>query len=1823
MTKFDSSGLLNASGFKTDDLLTALGMDDPSKLASGSASRVNLTALQSGQNKLKAGLPLTREEANAVSMARAANETMDKVGKALQPLQFLSDITKGIVGQVKGPAPSIEGVVTGTNNRNDAFQRGLKAAAGHLTYGLAEKLPGMAGARANGVSGMELLKGTKYANDPLAALAVEVFADPSILLTGAGIIAKTGSTAGRLASLEKLASTPEGAAKIRAILTAADTRGNALLRAGDEITGIPSVVRGVAKTKPVQAAKTAAGKAADVQLPDNWVTAPIKREGGGTYGDAFLTPDQKAAIYTPEQLARDAFRTDTRATLDDLGKGIKDAANVDAKVAANLTRGLKVEDASEANRLLGVFTTTTKPEVAAEALRKLQALSKQVGRNLEPAFVEAVKASDRVGQVTLGRNLEAQGLPVVLAPEVTKAIQEAKTGPELVAQVGKYTTQDGRPRGILMTQYVGRNDPTSVIQKLIEGPEIPAAAKVDEAQLGQTLKASTEGIKLPPKPVEPLGTPPVRNEPPVNSADTATAVTRGDVTYSDPVTTPKLTEARQAVPAPEVAPTPAPKKYTPQEVLDNLFTGRTAEKSNLTFPRAADDVTPTPVREAAPAPRAEAAPTDYTPPARTPAQVIDELMNPPTPARTLVQVGDEFNPDAGILLADRGGQLKSKPVKFSMYDDNTGIAVADGSYGVIAERGANLAKAPESAPAQFQEIASRADVPTAPVAIHGGAENRVWFDNAVSVRADHFDDLTKRFPNATFQANEGKNYIVAFDEGRPVGYLSGDYDRAATPPRNFQAMQSAPVAPRSPEPTLPLTDELPSPAPTLNTQIPASAAQPKTPQQVIQDILNPEPRDPYVGLPDQRFTPTPQAERADVALPRPEPETTVLKRVPTTYQTVQVDANALDWAALPDDAARRAVLNSIEDAGNGKFVWDAQGNVRLDRPNITVPLGHPTVSRYFSDDEIMAAQRQGTDFGERTITRKENVPNWYDPKDAAPLDVQRAMREQALKDAQDAAYPNDLGHIQNVHDLHDDTAWIIGDAFASFDRLPKPRGLQVTREAANEYAARVKALTGTPPTKGEVFQYRLALARYRQAANLKNMDAGAVAKHLKDFYETNPEATLFEGIVNAAREFDLGRGGIKHLQNVMRQAESGFERSLSTLERKEFAQYLLGRDATRRGAPGGTLVNRLKRNPETVSEEFQQVFAQDVNALKVMDEQVRTRTAAIVRSERFGQYRAYLEESGQLITQQRLTRLRMTPEHRLTAEERVMRTNAANAITRGGSHAGWKVMDRNVEGYFQKGDVVPWWAYFDLFGASKVEDAAVSASILGRGGLDVYNRAWSSMNAQMLGTPSSIINDQIGQTLQMVMWGVTPDAFIEGVIRRATASPAELNAMRASGIQSAKLESNLGSDMDTLTRLAQRLDGDTDLSRTERVIDAVLRFRERGTGLNPQAMTGVAGVAADVAHLGSGYLFQFRSRLSDLQREALYFHRTALGDTSAQAAKYANTVMLDMRLVPAYARVVRKFWPFFNWIAMSGPRSIVTVLRKPGISAAYHRLGPASSDRSDPRENARRQLARDGGYVNMGVDERNGARLYLDPRNWDPTNTIPQLMDWSGTKVGAVGLPWYANLVVTLQWGQDRFGRNIYDPILNGSNGGFTEAYKADPSKTLKAAATAVYQQFNPSYAPGSPRAQAFVRSVLATAKLPEDGSKDITIARSLAGTPQGRAFLVYMQNGNLAAIDHTLLGTRESEYTTAAPSMFRSLSNFLFPVRGVQGDQRQQGDALQKLAVGKLQFQSWLAQQKKTLEQMEAAGASKAEITAKENEIEREASKKAGQLDYLDMVTR
>ena len=484
----------------------------------------------------------------------------------------------------------------------------------------------------------------------------------------------------------------------------------------------------------------------------------------------------------------------------------------------------------------------------------------------------------------------------------------------------------------------------------------------------------------------------------------------------------------------------------------------------------------------------------------------------------------------------------------------------------------------------------------------------------------------------------------------------------------------------------------------------------------------------------------------------------------------------------------------------------------------------------------------------------------------------------------------------------------------------------------------------------------------------------------------------------------------------------------------------------------------------------------------------------------------------------------------------------------------------------------------------------------------------------------------------MALWGVTPSDIINGMIRRAAAATnpegaAMLKVMREQGLASAKMESNIGAEGSALENLARRLDGESDMNWLHRTVDGLLRFREYGTGLDRGALVNpVAKVASNVLHRGSGYIFEARSALADLQREGLYFHYLSEGMTPARAAGEANNVLMDMRLAPAITRPVGHFWSFFRWTAMAAPRSILTVLRRPASSSFYQRLGSFSDIPTDDdgQNDARRILARDGGYVNTGIDERNGTRVYLDGRNTDIENTSPQLLDFTDTKVGAACLPWLAQMFVGAGWGIDRSGKGVYSAVLNGQTGNFQQAYAVDPKRTLGIAAKYIWNLFQPSYAPGTPRAVNLANSILETSKLPQDGSHDIALARLLMETPWGQAGLRYMQQGEAGIVmGQPLTGNWGSPYSAAPASMARSALNFLVPLRGVNANPSVQGDAQQQLSVGQLALNTWTAAKTKEIDAMRAGSAPTAKIQAAVERATFELNQKRARLMFLYDVTR
>ena len=56
---------------------------------------------QQAVEKWRAGKPLTAEESQALIDMKATGKSLDKVGKALQPFLFLSDLTTGLIGEAQ------------------------------------------------------------------------------------------------------------------------------------------------------------------------------------------------------------------------------------------------------------------------------------------------------------------------------------------------------------------------------------------------------------------------------------------------------------------------------------------------------------------------------------------------------------------------------------------------------------------------------------------------------------------------------------------------------------------------------------------------------------------------------------------------------------------------------------------------------------------------------------------------------------------------------------------------------------------------------------------------------------------------------------------------------------------------------------------------------------------------------------------------------------------------------------------------------------------------------------------------------------------------------------------------------------------------------------------------------------------------------------------------------------------------------------------------------------------------------------------------------------------------------------------------------------------------------------------------------------------------------------------------------------------------------------------------------------------------------------------------------------------------------------------
>lgn len=956
------------------------GSNPYSSLLTPAGQQQALTAasvLQSAQAKLKAGRTLTKAEVDAIAAVEGDRKALGNVVIALPTLFAISDVVKGVASDVKDDVTSGR-PFTHTAGGNT----GMAAAAAHLTYGLSEYLPGMTGAREHGVTGLNLLKGTPYEGNAKAALVVELLSDPTIVLTGAGLVAKAGSMSVKVAQgagfLDRMASTAEGANFLRNVVQTADRAGTKLIRAGDALTGVPAVARAVAGSGFGQAVDKAVGDLGQTTLPTWWQD----KLGVRTVGDAFYHPDVKAATYTPPQQQVQSFRDGQKIAQGNASNAIVAPAQKDIKTVAALTKGLKPADSNEVLRLFTVSTTATDPAIMAEALRKINVIGARVGKDLEAPYVAAVKAANSIRQDNLGNKLADLHLPAVTDPVVNKAYQQATTGQDIVDLTGKYQTQDGRPVGIIPTQYKGRGEVDKVIADLSAAPPAPANVRIDAPKLTLSLNDAASTVPVPARPLPPVGRA-ADGAPPINPAETATKVTDTLVNVSPP--------------AARALTTPPTTVRSPAEVIDELY-GSGAAKDlpsvrspidpvNVAPPRVTGEAPPLPV---APIRAAEGVPT----PAPTSAVVA------PRPAEAVPRVSevDTPTPDPAINsaadLGTVGGKMASG-FSDSMYD------MLHGKYLVGDTTELNR-----------------------PSNILIGAQQLKAAGTALT--REQFPDFAQQFIQkltATSGAPDRQTQLQQFlKEYTPPEVRDAPPESVVTPgPGSTPSLGASPSLAASAQPAGPaglLNQMLEQGA--LNLPVTSS----KTLAEIIMELASPSRTDPII-TPQAAITRTAQSDLKPAALVTPSQERLVTKAVPTTYRTVQVDSSAIDWASLPDAAARREVSNTI---GNGFALKLGQDSRWVpNKATVTLPLDHPVVSRYLPNDAIEGARFGGSSgYGELTQNVKAQVPNWYNPKDPAPLDAQRAAHEAEVTGQAQVAYPTTTPGSCGTWKLSSRTHWTAG-----------------------------------------------------------------------------------------------------------------------------------------------------------------------------------------------------------------------------------------------------------------------------------------------------------------------------------------------------------------------------------------------------------------------------------------------------------------------------------------------------------------------------------------------------------------------------------------------------------------------------------------------------------------------------------------------------------------------------------------------------------------------------------------------------------------------------
>lgn len=1753
------------------------------------------------KNQFKQQALTVREKAMKAEAQKVSINTLTKVAAVLQPFQVFQDLGNSLILGARWG-------MTGNDRYLKYAQQGLKQAASHFTWGLADRLPGMDDAGKVDVYASKVFEGTSLAKNKGFQLAWDILADPSLLLTlGAGSIkvaanaVQTLSKAERVVAAEKMldfanrmqkASDVTALAPLKAHAYMANAVGTVGMYGATAVTDLFRVTDGAFSAVKGRTLGGVLGDSSsglykqfmkstipsDIPIP---VLGPVlKATAGGKERiklyDFLLTPEAKYKLLAddPQELAhallRDKVYRESFESMDDL-RALKIEVGEKMRplliaVPANLR--------PQANQALGAFASSTASTVD-EAMLKLGEFFSQVKDPSirDGVFLDAFKQFAEVRH-TLGVKLREVGQPSVINNDAIELVRNARTLDGVLPSFEMLTSRqvrlrDPEARETLRSMQADLKVQTEMVVGLKSAQKAvnPAILKSLRIQKSDNLAPLDTAFMRVMDEIDSTGTQLQKDEF-LKVAQNYTAQRqalmqslegRGIQTAVDPDILDLLSDARnlgdfnaafrimvskQGMEAPWLARSYVGKAGDP-DILEEIkastakaiqedpaaaLTSRAVnpELEDVLRQAQGDVDVPAPV---APTPAALSGEVNQGVPVvgdPRDAVVVGETIDPVFKGSylDLSPAGGKVNPELMQTLRQSG-----KPEDRAAFTELERM-LGSAEYNKLVRERAEIQANPNNLPASEVDLQLR---------VNEGQLKKV----------EGFKDWT---PNTDIL--ESSPAIQGYLRTKGYNGILGDGGDLRVNDRGLMPRENTQVVGKLPKPKLP------------------EGIDPRETELIHKTVRS-----------EARILTDMDRADLDISLAKNGKDVDELRKA---FKKYGLTLPPVDYIKDPVTGITRVQWKNAGQTGLGNNKAATSLEIPVDDPVVQKFLRESDIDKYVADnmDKLTFGERK--DYG--------TYPRGYDPQRDG--DVQTYLDSVA---AQQKEY--DDFFEQNVFSANSsEMADLASRAGTDLTNPSARKALRVFGDdtldhyipkttvgvelAGARFVDRAQQL-GLKVSREEVSAYKRQVRSFEKWSKFKNVNPEELVSHLSDFYQVNPTATLMDGVISLAKQFDFGRKDVLgYLHQILKVSEKGFDTKFGAWDQ----MGLLFRESQKldTNVRGVNNVEKLRSQGQRLTQLHNQTFKREVDGLGMMQKQVDRMGSVYVRSKAVQEFAEFSRMTGEFVPAERVKELLAAPIENLSKEDQALRLAIQGTrISEKGNTPIAKLtgyrkvtpeMVRMSNGKFKDGDMVSSEVYNDLLVASATDDVVVQAYMLDQfGGGSRFLRAWK---AGALGSFKSVFNEFVGNFLNMNLSGYNLIDLVKGQRKLMSLTPEERAALQKGlgGAQLANVERLGSTQFEGMLREVESLYvKGRKQNAVGRFVDGALRWYEVLTGANPHAFAGEsAGTAmklgAEAAGFGQAYIFQLRSRSSDWQRYLLSGAVAAKNPSMnmAEVIEETNRVLFDYRLAPLYARVLSRtgLRPFATFEAFSTQRLVLTMLSSPQNYVRFTRV-PASVDRywmqdEDSRERvtAERYSLRDYEKGSIRVAELDdGTAIYVNPVYVDPMGAPNALMDWSGTTGGIYDMGPLFSYIGAMLNGSGRYGINPFGEILQGQPGGFKEAYSIDPRRALEIGVQTTLNYLNPSGIVGSKKGEQLADSIVHASNLPSDGSVDVALSKFLMGSEFGRASVTFLKYGVSTIINPKLRESSPSPYSLEKPRpSVAGLKSVLpiFETKGLVGDKGQ-----------------------------------------------------------------